>query len=296
MKKLFYFFALSFFLLSGYSASAQAIPGNDFEQWLLGQPSSWLTSSLADSKSAQKTNDAYHGQSAIRLETVENVSEEGDTAIMPGFAYSGTIGFNDITLGFPFAARPKSLSFYFKYLPVDQDSMVVAVVLRKTGGEFGPETVGSAFYKGSGKKETYTYGKTDIIYESNDMPDTAMIFIFSGTDTVQAGSVLFLDYLNFEYNTSVNYTSRENALTLHNIYPQPAVNKINFPVSSPISQRLEIEITDITGRKVADLQENISAGNTNIPLSVESWKPGVYMYRMNAGDQTQTGKFIVSGK
>ncbi|MGZ5304943.1 MAG: hypothetical protein ACXWDO_12570 [Bacteroidia bacterium] len=240
MKKILYILTALLTLIQAQNTKAQTvIPGNDFEKWenmFVELPEGWLTSTLVDPlsevKSATKSTDAYNGKYALRLETIES-EFEGQRSIMPGFAISGKMSFTEHEMGFPCNTRPEKLSFYYKYAPVFNDTMVVYIELRKTDPEYGPVVIGNGIFLGSDTKNAYTKGELDIYYDSNEMPDTAMIVIFSGTDTINAGSVLLIDYfqLDFHLSTAVEKPEMKNNLGLGNVYPQPAKDMVNFPVT-----------------------------------------------------------------
>jgi hypothetical protein len=305
MRKLLYTTLAAAFIFFQFHTAATAqvtIPGNDFEKWqttIVSQPEGWLTSSLSDpfaeKKSVTKTNDAYHGNSAIRLETIET-EYQGQATIMQGFAISGKMDFSGYSIGFPCSKRPRRLSFYYKYAPTFHDSMVVSILLQKSNGSGEPTIIGmGAFLSGQTTTE-YTYGTINIEYESEEMPDTALIGIFSGIDTLNAGSVLIIDYLNFEQEADIQQVETPKTLLVGNIFPQPANNHINIPLLSEKSQIVQLEVTDMLGKNLTSVAQDIHSGENTISVPVESWKAGIYLYNIKADGKQYTGKFVVSGK
>lgn len=305
MKKLLYIFTALFTCLQIQNTNAQTIiPGNDFEKWenmFVELPEGWLTSTLVDPfsevKSASKSTDAYSGKYALRLETIES-EYEGERSILPGFAISGKINFTENEMGFPCNFRPERLSFFYKYAPVFKDTMVVYIELRKTDPEYGPQIIGNGIFLGTDTKNTYTEGVLDIYYDSNETPDSAMIVIFSGTDTINAGSVLLIDHLQLDYHlgTAGRTPDMQKNFGLGNIYPQPAKDVVNFPLTLHSAQPVQIEITDMLGKNVATVQQNAQAGKNIIPCNTATYKPGIYVYKITAGSEVVSGKFIVEGK
>lgn len=306
MKKLLYFFTgLLFYIHPQTSVAQTVIPGNDFEKWdnmFVELPEGWLTSTVVDPfserKSAARTTDAYNGKYALRLETVES-EYDGEKSILQGFAISGKLGFSDYALGFPCNTRPDRLSFYYKYAPVYNDTMMVSIILQKTEPDGAVKMIGGGYFMSHEKVDRYTLGEADIFYDTEEMPDTAMIVIFSGVDTLHAGSVLFVDYLHLDFHLGdgKKISRPDNIFNLGNIYPQPAADIVNFPLELSSAQQVQVEVTDMLGKRVASQVHNLAAGQNIITLNTAAYKQGVYIYTLKAGNgQTATGKFIISGK
>ena len=80
-------------------------------------------------------------------------------------------------------------------------------------------------------------------------------------------------------------------------YPNPVVNEVSIPLSLPQPQPVSFEIFDVTGRAIFPLQRaNLGAGKHLISLEAGSLKPGLYVYRVEAGQEVETGQFIkISG-
>lgn len=75
--------------------------------------------------------------------------------------------------------------------------------------------------------------------------------------------------------------------------PTRATALIRFTLAH--SARTTLTIHDLQGRRVATLLEaaTLSAGPHEVLTHVSSWEPGVYLYRLQAGDQVATRKFVV---
>ena len=84
-----------------------------------------------------------------------------------------------------------------------------------------------------------------------------------------------------EYNLYQNYPNPFN----------PATN-INFAI--PKASLVVIKVFDLLGREVETLvNEEKAAGSYNIQFNGSSFSNGIYFYRMQAGDFTQTNKMIL---
>ena len=65
-------------------------------------------------------------------------------------------------------------------------------------------------------------------------------------------------------------------------YPNPFNPETNINFSLPFDGKVNIELYDVTGRKVKNiLNENVSAGNYTRSVSAYDLASGVYIYRLN---------------
>jgi len=85
-----------------------------------------------------------------------------------------------------------------------------------------------------------------------------------------------------------------NAITLSNIYPNPAKNKLNVTLASPANDKINIEIRDLSGKLVMRQASKIMSGNNNLSLEVASLPAGSYFIKVidNNGSQTSISKFV----
>ena len=85
-----------------------------------------------------------------------------------------------------------------------------------------------------------------------------------------------------------------NAITLTNIYPNPAKNKLNVSLASPANDKIILEIRDLTGKLVMRQASKIMSGNNNLSLEVASLPAGSYFIKVidNNGSQTSISKFV----
>jgi hypothetical protein len=85
------------------------------------------------------------------------------------------------------------------------------------------------------------------------------------------------------------------ALALAQNLPNPAraMTSVRFALlaAAPVS----LAIYDIQGRRVATLldHELQQAGAHDVPVHVGGWRPGVYLYRLEAGGTSATRKMLV---
>ncbi len=69
-------------------------------------------------------------------------------------------------------------------------------------------------------------------------------------------------------------------------YPNPFNPETNIPVSLNEFQKVKVDIFDITGRFVQSVFEGgLPAGNYSLPVNMEKYASGVYIYRLQTADQ-----------
>ncbi len=89
--------------------------------------------------------------------------------------------------------------------------------------------------------------------------------------------------------TGINSINGVNAIKC---YPNPASSTLQFNGDALSQPNTEIEITDLTGKRINNITSN--TGNS-LSVDVSSYAGGMYFYNlMNEGRTVQTGKFIVT--
>ena len=77
-------------------------------------------------------------------------------------------------------------------------------------------------------------------------------------------------------------------------YPNPfnPVTDIKFSLPNPSDVRLEV--FNIVGQKVATLVDGpLEAGQHTVPWNASGLASGIYLYRLEAGDHTDTRKMLL---
>ncbi len=139
----------------------------------------------------------------------------------------------------------------------DSETKTVAV------GELGGETVYRT-YKGisnNGIIFASTYGRG--MWKSRN---------FVGVDEIEPG----------------NADSQGNNLAL---YPNPAVDKVTIELNEEMNEKTVIRILDMQGRVVLETQAPAQGKTASVEIGF--LKPGQYMVRTIAGNDTETGKLII---
>lgn len=153
-----------------------------------------------------KTTDSWKGNYAAKLQT----TKWGNDLTIPGMLVSGhfdktlPIGEN-LVVGKPYNLRPSNFSGYYKYFPVDNDSLVVLVALTRSNQNNNTrDTIGMAEMAHGYIISEYTHFDLIIDYKTQEVPDSIHIIFLSSIKgaTMQGshGSTLFVDDLLLSFD------------------------------------------------------------------------------------------------
>lgn len=93
--------------------------------------------------------------------------------------------------------------------------------------------------------------------------------------------------------TLVGTPETAQLLTTMNTYPSPFTNQANIKFTLSQNSDVEIEVFDVTGKRVATLQNGpMAAGTHNAVWEATEVNAGVYFVRMKAGDAIITRRII----
>lgn len=100
----------------------------------------------------------------------------------------------------------------------------------------------------------------------------------------------------FTINTpgKVDDISNNKAITLGNIYPNPASAITCIPFECKKELNASIELLDVIGKKIHTIYEgNIPVGNKNFFINASNYSKGVYFVKLQAKDFSVTQKLII---
>lgn len=273
-------------ILGTRAARAQApIPNGDFEEWSNGSPVGWTTDDTTIATQSflpiTQTSDAENGSSAMKG-TVTGVGFGGmNVAQIPPLLISGKISGND-TGGFAYSDHPNSITGFYKFSPVGEDSILIIVVFKKHGAGIG----GGSGYLAKATS-SYTAFTIPINWSSSDAPDTAMISIsipaYGGTSNV--GTTMEIDNLAFSNGTNSVGASAAIPLSLDN-FPNPLLGASATSIAYSLSEAGYTTLTlyDMEGRAIKTcVQEFESAGPHLVTVDCSSLPVGTYTYRLTSG-------------
>lgn len=286
-----------FLLIIGYSVKVEAqtcFDNGGFEIWEdkggYSNPKYWHTLNALAQFGFEPTTivsaASHQGANAALLLSTENAFQN-----LPGILASGPIldenGQPDFSLiKIPFAARPKSMSFYFKYIPGPSDSCNVYMALTKWNSSTQTtDTIGEAVFSSGDTVSDYRKVTIEFEYYSSQMPDSAMVIIassFDGFDPV-IGSALYIDDFSIEFNTGIpQFYSSTLAVTL---YPNPTQGQLQLTTSDT---EVDIAIVNSLGQTVWLTEHH----QTNQPLDLSVLANGLYMIQITSSKGSAVAKFI----
>ena len=82
-------------------------------------------------------------------------------------------------------------------------------------------------------------------------------------------------------------------LVLNSFYPNPAINKLNLSIFSPVGQSAFVLLSDIAGRNIKSCKISFLQGQNNIILTVSSLMKGIYFLKITAtSGENVMSKFV----
>ena len=77
-------------------------------------------------------------------------------------------------------------------------------------------------------------------------------------------------------------------------YPNPFNQSTIFNFQCPLKSRVSLKVYDVSGREVATVvNEELNAGSYSVRFDAGNLASGIYFYRLNAGDFSDTKKLIL---
>ncbi|MDZ4757905.1 MAG: T9SS type A sorting domain-containing protein [Bacteroidota bacterium] len=280
-------------LLMGNVAFGQ-VPNGSFENWTGSEANSWVSTNLlmflGNSQSVYKSTDAHGGSFACEVNTIKvNIKPPGQP--IPDYTGSIFLGrfanFNP-TMGAPYTKRPDKMVFWYKYVPKGTDSAIALVTLtRWNSSTKKTDTVGLGVGPMTGSTTTYTKKDVDIMYLSNNAPDTAIVlFVSSSLSANQAGSKLTIDDADFVGGNTGIIAQTQNEI---GIYPNPAKDMLNLELGN-LEGNVYIAITDIQGKNI---YTQIYSTCNNVTIQTSTFKSGIYILNVTSDKNTITHKIII---
>ncbi len=77
------------------------------------------------------------------------------------------------------------------------------------------------------------------------------------------------------------------------VFPNPASGMVTIEMNTPIAQTVSIQICGTDGKAIMQRNNTLELGTTQIPLSIESLKAGVYTVKVSGENTMKTIKLIV---
>ena len=196
---LFISFSSFFGCKKDYPIIKDVIPNAGFEIWAIEydslRPSCWN----GGTNTISRTNNAYSGNYAVVIESAAFSINGTSSGVLTSFEFDCSN--SNYFYGFSIRSRPKSLNGFFKYLPVDNDSCRLYIVLYHQTRPFGSKIIVAQGILVEGRTiENYTEFRLRLKYDSDIIPNRASIMFVSSHTDVHRGSKIVIDELKFKYN------------------------------------------------------------------------------------------------
>ncbi len=82
-------------------------------------------------------------------------------------------------------------------------------------------------------------------------------------------------------------------ITLDGMFPNPASTVVNLMLSSPVKDKVQLVVTDMSGRITMLRQLNVEMGSNTLPVNVSALAGGTYMVKMiSSNGEVSTGKLV----
>ncbi len=303
MKNLFYIL----FLCLTTQTFGQSIPNNNFDDWYFGGIDRlwhWGNSEGCATGDSHMAIYYVHGDfgvdysdPAVQLRTWVDAND----SVRTSFIYAGYQNFTNwqtgecevdfIRSGQPFPYRPTKMDGFYKFR---NDSLITndygrgMVILRKTNPvNQSIDTIGYG-YVDLHPTPTDTVREpfeVNITYLSSETPDTIVV-AFLSTATQQAGGVLVVDSLTFDFTSSVEQIVQQNVFS---IAPNPVHDFLNINIRPSFqNERFQYSIFDISGRV---LKQGRSFSSME-QIDVSDFAKGMYFIRLENERIFEVAKFL----
>ncbi len=269
------------------AAPADTLPNSDFENWEFNSfsyPEGWFISAFDGpilNMNVAQVSDRVTGLSAVRLQN--NVALQ-----KAGFMFVGnSMELQDIP-AFPVAGRHQSIHFYLKFLPVNNDTFQLRLMLFKQG-----QAIGSATVSIDTAVPNYTGISADINYSTADIPDSAQLAITTAIEFIPHGnSVAYIDNISFDsFHSPTDVPEIPLADGGFRIYPNPAHDHLMVEWNTSDANKASITFTDINGRLLKTVSCDGLAQRTSVDIA--DLPGGFYLVSFRAGNSPRYCKLVV---
>jgi hypothetical protein len=293
MKTRIIFFLTVIFIVNSLYAQ---IPNSGFENWSntagYNTPDDWgnlnpVTNSVSI-YTCLKGTPGSPGAAYLKLIS-KTVTGMG---VQPGIAVSGVLNttiFQAVS-GFAYADRPTSLKGKWQFMANGADQGYISVYLSKwDAGLNMRDTIGEVKYLLPGMVMSWQNFTIPLSYNSNEIPDSAII-IFSASGSIPVdGSYLYIDNLSF-FGSTVGMEEQFDQAGLM-IFPNPVIqNKLVVDLKNRDVTVDHVDIMDLHGKML--IRKETTNQRFPITMDVSNLHIGSYFLRITSPSGTFGSKFI----
>jgi Secretion system C-terminal sorting domain len=270
-------------------ANAQ-IPNGGFENWTTvgnyEDPTFWGSTnsySTGPFYAITKSTDHYPitvGAYSVRI--------ENDIALLPNYSARGFIstGPPPPSPNFPITGHPTSLTGYYKFAPLNGDTMFINIQLFKNGS-----SVSTGEYTSTASASNWTsFNITLSAYTNADSGNIILAAYYApGFNYVpQGNSVLYVDNLNFD-NLITSVPEQTSEKTTFSLYPNPASDIVTLNIDNRNNADLTLNIYNVIGALV----KSETTIKNNRQINIGDLNNGIYMVEINSNEWSGIQKLII---
>jgi hypothetical protein len=143
------------------------------------------------------------------------------------------------------------------------------------------------------EEDCFTFTINDAGGDGFANPGFYMLYYGSNTMISQGDAFGSNDIVDFNTTDVVGIDDNKD-LTSVVVYPNPLIDKSSVVITLEQPVPVSLKVFAVTGQLMVDSDEGIlETGQHGIMLDGTSWKQGLYLYRVTAGDKIFTGKLTV---
>jgi hypothetical protein len=287
-----FFFSLA--LMASSSIAIAQIPNAGFETWSntsgFNTPEGWdnLNSMTASSNVYTCTKGTPGSTGSAYLKLVSKAVT--GMGVMPGIAVSGMLDMATMKpmSGFPYNARPTSLTGKWQYMATGADQGYIAIYLTRWDAGMGMrDTIGKAKKLLPGMAMSWATFTLPVVYSSQDFPDSCQIVFSASGNTPVATSYLYIDGLSF---TGVVTANKEvETRSAFKVWPSPVTDKLNFDAQSLQGKATQIRVLNLAGQSIE--QVTIPAEGIG-SVDMRQYGKGVYFLEIQTADKRYVERFV----
>lgn len=272
------------------------IPNNGFENWTnMGsymEPQGYLTpNSLATSfYPITRSTDHYPasiGNYSIRLENKPSLLPNAD-ALGLVLQNNTNVLMDGPGVSFPITGHPTSLTGYYKFIPLNGDTMRLQVMLFKNGSQVSDAALTSSV-------TVSTWTSFSISLPPYISADSCSILMASyncdgppPSYVPHGNSVLYIDNLNFDYLLSSVFEQNSKTKSFK-LYPNPASDVVNLDINKTYKTSRIINIYNVMG----ELMRTESLQEDQYQINTSQLSNGIYTLEIKSEEGFEQQKFII---
>ncbi len=295
MKKLT-LVVLSALLIANLSMAQ--LPNFSFENWSsMGSyenPDQWGTmnnlSTLVSVYTAEKGAPGNPGNYYLKLTSKTTLA-----GVLNGVAVCGKI--DSLTMkpksGFAYNQRPQNFTGKWQHMIYGTSQGALTATLTKWNtGTLSRDTVAIANHVMTGMVMSWGTFTIPFVYNSNEFPDSCIIFLRASGSNPSNQDYLWVDDLAFTGWVGV----AENTDASHNefsVFPNPAEDIVIVEVNEISQQPALIELWDMNGQVVLSSSIGILQGATQHQLDVSGLAKGSYLLNIVIGNEKRAKKIVI---